>query len=349
MRFLWFSDVHLADAPPIMRNEGYTEDILTKLGEIAQLCATEKVDYALFGGDFFNSKVSARVSHNLVNASLRALDKFPCPLFFIVGSHDVPYGRLDLLYKRPIGTILRHPKVTYLEDSFLLGDVSGGPSIRLLPVSDAYNNTTDEIVSSLKVMREKHEAVDYNIALLHQPVVKEGSFPYPVVQSADLVGAADFVLFGHMHNYDGVWELSIDNQKTTFANVGAVSRGSLDEKTLGRVPTVLIFDVTFINIDGTAGLRFREVPLQTAKPAIEVFRLAAKQEQEDREADIEALLLSVKATHFGTFSSTSAIERIKSMVYAQRDDLLSDEVEFSETHFEAVKTASVALLEELGE
>jgi hypothetical protein len=89
--------------------------------------------------------------------------------------------------------------------------------------------------------------------------------------------------------------------------------------------------------------------LKTAKPAAEVFRLAAKQEQDGREADIEALLLSVKATHFGTFSSTSAIERIKSMVYAQRDDLLPEELEFSEAHFEAVKTASVELLEELGE
>jgi hypothetical protein len=332
-----------------MRNEGYTEEILAKLDEIAQLCGTEKVDYALYGGDFFNSKVSARVSHNLVNASLRALDKFPCPLFFIVGSHDVPYGRLDLLYKRPIGTILRHPKVTYLEDSFLLGDVSGGPSIRLLPVSDAYNNTTEEVVASLKAMREKHEAVDYNIALLHQPVVKEGSFPYPVVQSADLVGTADFVLFGHMHNYDGVWELSVDNQKTTFANVGAVSRGSLDEKTLLRTPTILIFDITFINIDGTAGLTLREVPLKSAKPVAEVFRLSAKQEQMGREVDIEALLHSVKATHFGTFSPAAAIARIKSMAYAQRDDLLPAEGELSEAHFERVKQVSVELLEELGE
>jgi hypothetical protein len=260
----------------------------------------------------------------------------------------VPYGRLDLLYKRPIGTLLRHPNVIYLEDLYVVA--SSDPVVRLFPVSDAYNNTTEQVQQAIVNMRLSHPETDkaFDIAVLHQPVVREGSFPYPVIQSSDLVGYADLVLYGHMHNYDGVWSQGLPGAEvpTTFVNVGAVSRGSLDEKTLARVPMVAVIDV--LDIDDVPGCTVREIKLKSAKPAKEVFRLAEKQEQMNREADIEALLLSVKATQFGAFSTQAAIERIKSLSYAKREDLLPEEHEFSEAHFEAVKVTAVELLEELG-
>ena len=343
MRFLFFTDLHVSDTPPVMRTEGYTEDIFLKLEEIAELCRVEKVDYALFGGDFFNSKIASRVSHNLVNRSLRTLDKFPCSIVWIVGSHDVPYGRLDLLYKRPIGTLLRHPKVRYITDTLELSD--DDVNVRIFPVSDAYNNTTEEVVAALSDMRDRvHLEETFDIALLHQPVVKEGSYPYPVIRSADLVGMADLLLYGHMHDYVGEWELTADEQKTIFVNIGAVSRGSLTEKALSRVPMVLLFDVSKIK-DGTLGMTYREIPLKSAKPAEQVFRLAEKQESVNREADIEALLVSVKETGFAAFSSQSAIERIKGMSYGE-DEQIADTGAL--LHFEAVKTVAIGILEELG-
>ena len=349
MRFISFGDIHISDTPPSLRIETYTEDILVKLEEIAALCKTAKADYALFLGDWFNSKISSRVSHNLVNASLEALDKFSCPIIFIVGSHDVPYGRLDLMYKRPIGTILRHPNVIYIDDVTVLNLYDQQHCVRLLPVSDSYNNTTEEVVAALQSQREQSDGVDpsrttYDIALLHQPVVREGSFPYTVIQSVDLVGTADLVLYGHMHDYVGVWELSVDNHATTFVNMGAVSRGSSDEKTLSREPKVFLFD-----IDDNCKLSLqKEIVLKSAKPAAEVFKLAIKQAKIDRELDIETLLSSVKDTQFGTFSTQSAIERIRSLSYTARDGLLPDEHNFSEEHFESVKTVAVELLEEVG-
>lgn len=346
MRFCWFSDVHLADTPPSMRQEGYAEDIFLKLEEIAVLCKTAKVDYALMGGDWFNSKISSRISHNLVNASLAALDAFPCPIIFIVGSHDVPYGRLDLLHKRPIGTILRHPRVEYISDTDVR-QLTKGASVRIFPVSDAYNNTTEEIVEVITDMKrrdghlpdEKH----FDIAMLHQPVVKEGSFPYPVVQSADIVGLADLVLFGHMHNYDGVWDMTVEGQTTTFVNVGAVSRGSMDEQTLARQPRVFLFDV---DEDCKLSLQ-KEVVLKSAKSAVGVFKVAEKEEQVLREADIEALLLSVKETQFGTFSTQSALEKIRLLPYAYRDELSSESNDAAAGHFESVKSIAVEILEAL--
>lgn len=347
MRFLWFSDVHVSDTPPVMRTEGYTEDIFLKIEEVAALCETKKVDYALFGGDWFNSKLAARVSHNLVNRSLRVLDKFPCPIYWIVGSHDVPYGRLDLLYKRPIGTLLRHPSVRYLDTTAEVR--KGGVVVRLYPVSDSYNNTTEEVATELQRLRYEADTLAqdgvkyYDIAMLHQPVVREGSFPFPVVQSADLVGLADAVLYGHMHNYEGVWEMQLpDGPRTTFVNVGAVSRGSLDEKTLSRVPTVLLFDVVASSVQqGLLAMDYKEIPLKSVKPAAQVFRLAEKQESVDRATDIEALLTSVKETGFTAFSSHTAIDKIKAMTMEPDDSSANG-------HFEAVKSVAVEILEELG-
>lgn len=346
MRFIFFADVHISDTAPSLRTETYTEDILDKLEEIASLCATAKTDYAIFGGDFFNSKIAARVSHNLVNKSLTVLDKFPCPIIFIVGSHDVPYGRLDLLYKRPIGTILRHPKVMYISDVLELCE-SKSLSIRIFPVSDSYNNTTEEVLTALRMQREGFKGTPtlkyYDIALLHQPVVREGTYPYPVVQAVDLVGEADLCLYGHMHNYEGVWTTVVADKSTTFVNLGAVSRGSIDEKSLSREPKVFLFEVSE---EGTLSLQ-KEVCLKSARPVAEVFRLAEKQEQLDRAVDIEVLLTSMKETQFVVFSTQSAIERIKSLTYSGRADLLPEEHDFSAAHFEAVKTVAVELLEEL--
>jgi len=348
MRVLWWSDAHVSDVPPVMRTEGYTEDIFLKIEEIAELCVSEKVDYSLFGGDFFNSKIASRVSHNLVNRSLRTLDKFPCPIIWIVGSHDVPYGRLDLLYKRPIGTLLRHPKVKYITDTLELSDKD--INVRIFPVSDAYNNTTEEVVNALTAMKHARPLSwatgtgSYDIAMLHQPVVKDGSYPYPVIQSADLVGLSDMLLYGHMHNYVGEWELALDGHKTTFVNVGAISRGSLDEKTLSRVPMTLLFDVSKTE-SGSFRMTYKETPLKSAKPAEQVFRLAEKQESVDREADIEALLTSVKETGFAAFSSQAAVDRIKSLSYGE-DESTADTTALM--HFETVKTVAVEILEELG-
>ena len=116
MKFCWFTDVHVSDVPPSMRQENYSEEIFDMIRETADVCRKIKADYAIFGGDWFHSKVSSRVSHNLVNESLKVLDEFPCPILWLVGSHDVPYGRLDFMDKRPIGTLLRHPKVIYIDD-----------------------------------------------------------------------------------------------------------------------------------------------------------------------------------------------------------------------------------------
>jgi hypothetical protein len=149
------------------------------------------------------------------------------------------------------------------------------------------------------------------------------------------------VLYGHMHNYEGVWEQRVgDGLPTLFVNTGAISRGSLDEKTLSRIPTVLVFDVLKMP-NGPVGAAYREIPLQSAKSAEAVFRLAEKQEKLDREADIEALLTSVKETGFAAFSSTSAIDKIKAMTTESDDAYVLG-------HFDAVKTVAIEILEQLG-
>jgi hypothetical protein len=92
----------------------------------------------------------------------------------------------------------------------------------------------------------------------------------------------------------------------------------------------------------------KEIVLKSAKPAAQVFRLAEKQEFMEREADIEALLTSVKETQFGAFSVQAAMEKIRSLEYTMRTDVLPEEHEVSEVHFEAVKKTAVGILEELG-
>jgi DNA repair exonuclease SbcCD nuclease subunit len=352
MIFCWFSDVHLADVAPASRkDESYSDVVIEKLLFIAQTCLKVNAEYAVFGGDLFHSKIASKISHGLVNKILKVLDEFPCPILFIVGSHDISYGRLETINKRPIGTILKHPMVRFLEEPYIINpdfeivDEDTELLIRVLPLSDTYNKT-DEVLNKIKEYK-KSSAINsftgkyYDIALLHQPIVKDKKvYPYEVIPADDLAGEFDLGLIAHMHDDKGIWESTLNNKTTTFAQVGSVSRTSIDDK--GRKPKFLLFDVT--NKNKKISLSYKEVEI----PVVEdVF----KEESSDNKIDesIKTLLDNVNETSFGIFSTEEAIKAIGEEIlfeaYNPEIDPASEDQALEFYH--AVKEKAVEILEKV--
>lgn len=329
MIFTWWTDAHLADVPPSMRKEDYSEEILSKINQIANISNKVNADFSIFGGDFFHSKLASKVSHSLVNRALKVLDEFPCPILWILGSHDISYGRVETLNKRPIGTILKHPNVTYMDKPYQVDSVpvpmpneNGGLRIRFLPVSDTYNKP-EEVLQTLN--EQLAQSVDhgfiknggeyYNIAVLHQPVVKDNkNYPYDVIHADDLLGYADLVLFGHMHNYDGTWTITgscpdendrdVDMQ-TIISNVGSISRPSVDD--VNREPRMFLFDVS---LKGDKPIFSSKELILDHKPATEVFKVEEANKNADIDNQIKGLLDNMKDTSFGLFDKEQAIKSI---------------------------------------
>lgn len=354
MIFCWFSDVHLADVAPASRIDDYSNVVIEKLLFIAQTCLKVKAEYVLFGGDLFHSKIASKISHGLVNKILKVLDEFPCPILFIVGSHDISYGRIETINKRPIGTILKHPGVRFLEEPYIINpdpvgviDENTELLIRVLPLSDTYNKTdevlntirNDKKISSIKGFTGKY----YDIALLHQPIVKDKKvYPYDVIPADDLAGEFDLGLIAHMHDDKGIWERPLNNKVTIFAQVGSVSRTSIDDK--GRKPKFLLFDVSNKN---------KEISLSYKEVEIPIVEAVFKEESSDNKIDesIKTLLDNVNETSFGIFSTEEAIKAIgKEILYeAYRSDIEPASEDQALEFYRTVKEKAVEILEKVKE
>lgn len=351
MNFVFFTDAHLSDTAPASRTDNYTDEILKKLYEVSDICRRVKASYALFGGDWFNSKVAAKISHSLVNKSLNVIDSFPCPIIWILGSHDVSYGRIDSIEKRPIGIILKHPKVIFIDDAYEIDipNLSNVPlRARFLPVSDTYN-TYKEVVDKVSGMMSKPDqdfisegGIYYNIALLHQPIARSREkVPYEVMYAVDLVGYADMLLYGHMHKYEGTWEETgyfpdeSDNDvelKLLVNGIGSISRNTIDR--YEHNPGVFIFGVNYINNE--IKINHQEHFLTEVKAKEEVFKAP---ELVETDIDIKEFMSQINKVSFGLFTKEKAIEVIQNFVESNLDKSISIET------LKRVKCKAVEILE----
>lgn len=308
-KILCVGDIHATEKPPANCTETYLDDLIEMLGWTAEFARTNEVDAVVWAGDVFHHKSPGKTPHSLVLKMIEVVRAYEGRLWIVAGNHDLSNDVLDTLrVKQPLGVLLAAGA----------HELRGWhPSLPLYGVPWQQDWTTDTAAALDRSFagwrgdgEEPVPAFDASKCLVvtHAPVYPpeqvERGVPFDLVPTAALaeaMGGAGSLYYGHIHEDHGIYEVG----GVTFANVGAISRGSLHEYNLAREVKVALWS--------EAG--FTQIPVPH-RPASEVFRLERAQESKDARLDLEDFLVRAGSATLDITSTSSVIAHLRS-----RDDL----------------------------
>lgn len=288
IKFLWRSDVHVSDHAPASRIDDYNAAIFDKLTQIGEMAKALDVDAVLDGGDFFHIKSPTRNSHHTVQKVTDIHKAYPCPVLANVGNHDVKYGDYSFLDESPLGVLMETGVFQKLFDGYTETFTTNNVSVKVEGIP--YHGTTYDL-ERFKVPK-KDNPKQYLIVMAHVLASEQGGSMFEgedIIRYSDLTKLnpeVDVWCFGHWHKNQGVTEIA---PSKFVVNTGSLSRGSLSQDDLERIPvaTLIAFSETNISIE--------QKPLKVA-PASEIFDLEGHARKVIREDAMETLVDSFKAT-----------------------------------------------------
>jgi DNA repair exonuclease SbcCD nuclease subunit len=300
-RILVVNDVHLRDTAPSSATETYCDDLFDLLGEVAKKEEELGADAVVFAGDVVDFKQPIRTSHKLVLRAIDAMNVFKNPIC-VFGNHDLTQDRKQSLFEQqPLGVIIKGSKLRLLEgwhETLPLYGVGwlqdwNNPQSR----RDAFAawRAADE-----EGMEEGLPSMDLTKSLVVThcsvfPPGQEAIFEHVPTGGADglsaLLGSKGFLAYGHIHDDHSTFDVD----GVTYANYGALSRGSLDENNRNRVVSVALWD----SEEG-----FSRVVLPQ-KPADQVFRLTEKDAEKQQKVDLDNFLEEVGNSTLGVTTTES--------------------------------------------
>jgi DNA repair exonuclease SbcCD nuclease subunit len=300
VKALLVGDIHLADRPPSVRTESYAEDILAKLAFCVEY-ASEHADVMVLLGDVFHIKAPSKTSHRLVQRTAEVLEKFrprnftldrgPGRVLIVPGNHDMSQDRIESLESQPLGTLALARNVELLTGYDDQTGIFGIPYLQ---------DWTD-------LPRWLTEAGGADLIATHAPIFPTGEEPpYEFIRAEDvayLLGSAvgpsrTPVAYGHIHDPHGFYKV----EQNWFCNNGAISRGSLHEKTVKRHPKVTLFD------SDAEGCPFTSVDVPH-RPAEDVFRLAEHREEVAAEQRLDDFVASISDVSLAALSMEEVVAR----------------------------------------
>lgn len=287
MRFLFRTDVHVADHAPAAWKADYRAEVLDCLQQIGRLASHQNVDFVLDGGDFFHVKAPTRNSHALMVQVADIHRQYPCPVYAIEGNHDLTYNNVDTVERQPLGVLFAAGLFQQLRDIVLPG------AVRVVGVPYSPTRTLEDLQAIRKQPGDK-----VLIAVVHALATEkpDGSldefFGEPVFRYADLAlpDGPDVWLFGHWHRDQGAVRV---NGKW-FVNPGSVSRGALVQENLSREPKVALIDVDEETYEVSVAFWGLQV-----LPADKAFDVARKERLEAESDDIGLFVGKLKDAVLG--------------------------------------------------
>jgi hypothetical protein len=298
-RPLLIGDVHVADRPPSIRVEGYKDQILAKVRAAGEIALEQGCTHIVQLGDLFHLKTPSRNSHGLVQETHEALTTSGLPVIIVSGNHDMSHDRIESLTSQPLGTLGRMPGI-----ELLAGAHSSLPLFSVPYLSDFGAQLPEWLWKYREFAAPLIAAGQTPLVISHAPVFPTGQEPpYGYILDsdwADLQGVGDLA-YGHIHDPFGEWVVG----GVHFGNFGAISRGSLHEKTLARVPKVSVWD---------PDNEFHFTPFELPHlPVRDVFRLAEHEEVQERQEQVSAFLGSVQDSVIVQMGVSEVMEHVRSL------------------------------------
>jgi DNA repair exonuclease SbcCD nuclease subunit len=270
IKFITFTDVHISDINPQERRGSYRDDILHKLKQIKAVGKKLNVDFFICAGDLFNLKAPMRNSHELTSMLIELFKSFPAPVYMTEGNHDLRNDSYDEFDKQPLNVIYKSGAMIQLR-SKEVWDKNKEFSIKLR----SFPFQENPILSDLP----KSSDNDFSVCVLHLYSTKDGGdlfgqqlFSYPEIAELN----DDIFVLGHYHIDQGVEKLNTYGKDQQFINVGAISRGSLSEDNINRIPK---FSLVTVTPDKKAKIQVVKLKV---RPAEEAFYLERKKKQKEK-------------------------------------------------------------------
>lgn len=333
-KILLVGDIHVSDKPPAMCTDSYTDDIIEMLRWVADYAVQIGADAVVWAGDIFHHKAPMKNSHALVLKMIRVVQYYierGLDLQIVPGNHDIVNDRLESIHaQQPLG-------VLYAAGAKELHGWHETLPLYGVPWQQDWTTNTsaalDRAFHSWRVDPWRFEK-DTNalsrsdcLVVTHAPIyppdlVAKG-VPFDLVDTralADAMGNEGCLYYGHIHEDHGIFF----DGGVSFANVGAISRGSLHEYNLERSIKVALWSDG--DYDGADGLDLGEpgggkvtllgVPgfFEIAvphKPASEVFRLEQAMENRAAELDLSQFLARVGSAQVDMSSVASIVAHIR--------------------------------------
>ncbi|WNN95179.1 MRE11 double-strand break endo/exonuclease [Microbacterium phage Magritte] len=320
-QILCVGDIHAMDKAPVNAAESYMDDIEEMLRWTIRLAAEEQYDAIVWAGDIFHHKAPSRTSHALVLRMIGIVQyaaELGVELLAVTGNHDISNDVLTSIQeKQPLGVLYK---------AGLKELVGWHPRLPLFGVPWRQDWTTSED-SAWKAFEDWREP-DINVrsrmrpkarlAVTHAPIYppKEAeNIQWDLVPTRGKKGISyamngeGFLYYGHIHEDHGVFEV----EGVTYANMGAISRGSLHEYNVTREIKVALWDDH--EEDGAPGAptpqpTFTEIVVPH-KPASEVFKIAEAEEKKAERLSLDEFLSEIGSTTLDISSTGSAIEHIR--------------------------------------
>lgn len=295
MKYLIVGDIHLSDRPPSMRTSTYLDDILDKLRFTVEVAKSEAVDGVIWSGDVFHIKAPSRTSHRTVQVVAEIGNAYGCPWYIVPGNHDLSNDRIDSLSSQPLGVLYKTGAIP------LIGHMGAD-----LPYGIPWLQDWAQLSEAFAEWKYWPRNRANSLVVTHAPIFPAGMEPpYDYISApdwAELQGAG-FCYYGHIHDQHGFFQAG----NVTFANSGALSRGSLHESDLGRKPRVTIWSPN-------AGFHAIEVP---HKPITEVFHMAEVIAEKAATLSLDTFLGSIDKTVLERVSIEAVLHYMEQMELPQ--------------------------------
>lgn len=281
------------------------------LAEIVDIARSYAVDAVVFAGDLFHLKQPSRTSHKTVQRMIDVVHSFSCPVYLVIGNHDIQHDRIDSIWEtQPFGVLLK-------SGARLLDGWAKDLPIYGVPWQQHWDRDCSEAFFDFS----DPARIDYSPLLVtHAPIYPPGQeLPWENVPASTIarwMGNFGACYYGHVHDLHG----SFIVEGVNFCNQGALSRGSLHESDLARHPAVTIW-----RSDPAREQTFERVELLSAPPVEKVFRLAAAAAKSGYADRLEAFLTQVGSSSVEVTSVETVLARVRGM------QLSPDEVRLAET------------------
>lgn len=303
VRIVCVGDIHLADKSPASRVDGYLDDVLAKLSYVAKLGKALKVDATVWAGDIFHHKQPSRTSHGTVLKAIQAAKEFD-NLWVVTGNHDITNDRLETLEKQPLGVLYESGAAREL--------VGWHPTLPLFGVPWQQRWLHEGVVSAAfdgwrqnTAPKTSRMAKEHALAVTHAPIYPyslQGGVKFELVDNKEIALAMEnlgYLYYGHIHDPHNSYVVD----GVTFANMGAISRGSVHEYNLTRKIQVALWTPEF-------GFTPIDVP---HRPATEIFKIAEHVEKKEAKMSLDSFLSDVGNATLDISSTGSVINHIKTM------------------------------------
>ena len=220
-KFVFYTDFHLANKRPVNRSDDFASAQIGKLREIYEIAKSNKVDFVLFGGDFFNTH---RIyQFDLISAAIDIICGSGLITYAVQGQHDLIGHQRDTYKKSTLAFMERYSQgaFTTLWEPLKVGDFAIYPC-----------HWFDDLETCLKTELEPGK----NTILLAHKSITMKKHPFPTILTKDMKSNFQLILSGDIHSGHEIH--TIDG--TTFYNPGAITRLKINDKS--RKPAIALIE-----------------------------------------------------------------------------------------------------------